>query len=143
MTVSNFSASDGFKSTDKASQAVMNEGRFEVTDQDNGHCSEEAVSEINSNPGSVIGQDDDQAQSQITQQLHRYRTSYTNEQIEILQNEFERNHYPDLLARERLADKIILPEARIQVWFSNRRAKWRREEKRRNQPGAGTAGKAI
>ena len=48
-------------------------------------------------------------------QFRRSRTSFNQEQLEHLEKEFERSHYPDLKTREELSEKTSLSEARIQV----------------------------
>ncbi|CAF0802879.1 unnamed protein product [Adineta ricciae] len=56
----------------------------------------------------------------------RYRSSFNAEQLEILEKTFARTPYPDVSTRERLSQQLNIEENRIQIWFSNRRARTRK-----------------
>jgi homeobox protein prophet of Pit-1 len=58
--------------------------------------------------------------------LRRNRTAFNDKQLDKLERCFQLCQYPTVAVRDKLAKETGLPEAKIQVWYKNRRAKHRK-----------------
>ncbi len=69
------------------------------------------------------------------------RTAFTTTQLRSLEYSFRVCPYPDSYGREQIASVTGINESKIQVWFQNRRARYRKREKPLEaQRASGSAG---
>ena len=69
----------------------------------------------------------------------RIRTIFTQEQLDKLEVEFNRQQYMVGSERSYLASSLNLSESQVKIWFQNRRIKWRKTSAP-NQNGSGKFG---
>ncbi|XP_034031525.1 intestine-specific homeobox-like [Thalassophryne amazonica] len=68
------------------------------------------------------------AKSAHLRKKRQTRITFTPFQVNKLEKVFQRMQYPNIETRDQLVSSLHLTKGRIQIWFQNRRAKWRKAE---------------
>ncbi|CAH8447141.1 unnamed protein product [Schistosoma turkestanicum] len=125
-TTSSSNSNSSSSSSSSSSKTLTNDHNFCK------NLNKKSINHLNINNHPEHHQYHQHTSSKCTMRPRRLRTTFTTYQLHTLETSFLLNQYPDVAARDQLANQLNLSDGRVQVWFQNRRAKYRKYERLHN-----------